>query len=145
MLSSALLSIRAPLLSFLLATLSLSAFSERPNILWIDIDDQSPWYSVYGDKTVGTPNLDALANEGVVFERVYAASPICAPSRSAMVTGVYPIRAGTHDMRAGRVPQYQIHLPEEITTVPEMMGKAGYETYNEWFITKSEDLIKICL
>ena len=130
MLSSSLLSMRSTLLSLLLAILPLSAFSERPNILWIDIDDQSPWYNVYGDKTVSTPNLDALANEGVVFERAYAASPVCAPSRSAMITGVYPIRVGTHDMRAGRVPDYQIHLPKEITTVPEMMRKAGYETYN---------------
>ena len=74
--------------------------------------------------------MDALANEGVVFERVYVASPICAPSRSAMITGVYPIRSGTHDMRAGRVPEYQIRLPEEIITVPEIMRRAGYETYN---------------
>ncbi|MFL2528683.1 MAG: sulfatase-like hydrolase/transferase, partial [Candidatus Azotimanducaceae bacterium] len=91
MLSSSLLSVRIPLLVLLLAALPLSAFSERPNILWIDIDDQSPWYNVYGDKTVSTPNLDALANEGVVFESVYVANPICGPSRSAMITGVYPI------------------------------------------------------
>ena len=128
--SPSLLSMRTTLVMLLLAILPLPAFSERPNILWIDIDDQSPWYNVYGDKTVSTPNLDALANEGVVFERAYAASPVCAPSRSAMITGVYPIRAGTHDMRAGRVPDYQIHLPKEITTVPEIMRKAGYETYN---------------
>ncbi len=118
------------LLALLLATLPLSAFSDRPNILWIDIDDQSPWYNVYGDKTVSTPNLDALASEGVAFERVYAANPVCGPSRSAMITGVYPIRAGTHDMRSGRVPEYQIYLPDEIATVPEIMRKAGYETYN---------------
>lgn len=128
--SPSLLSMRTTLVMLLLAILPLPAFSERPNILWIDIDDQSPWYNVYGDKTVSTPNLDALANEGVVFERAYAASPVCAPSRSAMITGVYPIRVGTHDMRAGRVPDYQIHLPKEITTVPEIMRKAGYETYN---------------
>jgi len=126
--------LKVPVLSWLLAaflaTLPLSAFADQPNILWVDIDDQSPWYSLYGDKTVHTPNLDALAAEGVAFENVYAANPICGPSRSAMVTGVYPIRAGTHDMRAGRVPEYQIHLPDEITTVPELMRKAGYETYN---------------
>ena len=122
--------VRSLLLASLLATLPLSAFSDRPNILWIDIDDQSPWYNVYGDKTVSTPNLDALASEGVAFERVYAAAPVCAPSRSAMVTGVYPIRAGTHDMRSGRVPEYQITLPDEITTMPELLRKAGYETYN---------------
>jgi len=49
------------LLAGLLAIMPLYAFSERPNILWIDIDDQSPWYNVYGDRTVSTPNLDALA------------------------------------------------------------------------------------
>ncbi len=118
------------LLASLLATLPLSAFSDRPNILWIDIDDQSPWYNVYGDKTVSTPNLDALASEGVAFERVYVANPVCGPSRSAMITGVYPIRTGTHDMRSGRVPEFQIYLPDEITTLPEIMRKAGYETYN---------------
>ena len=126
--------LKVPVLSWLLAaflaTLPLSAFADQPNILWVDIDDQSPWYSLYGNKTVRTPNLDALAAEGVAFENVYAANPICGPSRSAMVTGVYPIRAGTHDMRAGRVPEYQIHLPDEITTVPELMREAGYETYN---------------
>ena len=126
----ALVPILSLLLASLLATLPLSAFADRPNILWIDIDDQSPWYNVYRDKTVITPNLDALASEGVAFERAYAAVPVCAPSRSAMITGVYPIRAGTHDMRSGRVPEYQIYLPDEIATVPELMRKVGYETYN---------------
>ena len=118
------------LFASLLTILPLSVLADRPNILWIDIDDQSPWYNVYGDKTVSTPNLDALAAEGVAFRRAYVANPICGPSRSAMITGVYPIRAGTHDMRSGRVPQHQIYLPDEITTVPEIMRKAGYETYN---------------
>ena len=67
--------------------------ADRPNILWIDIDDQSPWYGIYGDQIASTPNLDALAREGTAFERVYVATPVCAPSRSAMITGVYPIRA----------------------------------------------------
>ena len=57
---------RTTLVTLILAILPLPAFSERPNILWIDIDDQSPWYNVYGDKTVSTPNLDALAN-GALF------------------------------------------------------------------------------
>lgn len=124
------LKFRGKALAALLAILPLSAFADSPNILWIDIDDQSPWYNVYGDQTVSTPNLDALASEGVVFERAYAASPVCAPSRSAMATGVYPIRAGTHDMRSGRVPEFQITLPDGVVTVPELMRKAGYETYN---------------
>lgn len=114
--------------------LALCSFSvaadDRPNILWLDIDDQSPWYGAYGDETVATPHIDALAEHGVLFERAYVAVPVCAPSRSAMVTGAYPIRLGTHDMRSGRVPGYQIHLPEDVTTVPELIRRSGYETYN---------------
>lgn len=106
---------------------------EKPaaqNVLWINIDDQSPWYGSYGDKLAQTPNLDALASQGVLFERAYASSPVCGPSRSANITGNYSIRIGAHDMRSGRVPEYQIHLPEGATTVPELFREAGYETYN---------------
>ena len=46
--------------------------ADRPNVLWIDIDDQSPWYGVYGEELIKTPNIDALAAEGVVFRRAYA-------------------------------------------------------------------------
>jgi len=118
------------------------------NILWINIDDQSPWYGTYGDKLVQTPNLDALAGQGVVFERAYASTPVCAPSRSAIITGSYSIRAGTHDMRSGRVPEYQIHLPEGVTTLPELFRQADYETYNAGkddfnFTYKRSDLYSI--
>jgi len=115
---------------FVLSSCSVSDERSRPNILWIDIDDQSPWYGAYGDDLVATPNLDALAEEGVVFERAYAANPVCAPSRSAFITGYYPIRLGTHDMRSSRTLGYQIHLPEGVQTIPEMVRSNGYETYN---------------
>lgn len=105
--------------------------SMRQNVLWIAIDDQSPWYGTYGDNTVATPNIDQLAAEGVVFERAFAPTPVCSPTRSAMVTGSYSIRLGTHDHRSGRVDGYQIKLPEGFQTVPELFRSAGFETYNE--------------
>ena len=104
--------------------------STPQNVLWISIDDQSPWYGTYGDNTVATPNIDQLAAEGVVFERAYAPTPVCSPSRSAMITGSYSIRLGTHDHRSGRVPSYQIELPEWVQTLPELFRAAGFETYN---------------
>ena len=73
----------------------------KTNILWINIDDQSPWYGSYEKTKAQTPNIDALAREGVAFERAYASSPACGPSRSAIITGSYSIRTGTHDMRSG--------------------------------------------
>jgi len=101
----------------------------KPNVLWIDIDDQSPWYSAYGEQLIQTPNIDALASEGVVFRRAYAPVPVCAPTRSAMITGTYPIRTGTQDMRSSRTPEYQIHLPIGTKTLPELFRDAGYETF----------------
>ncbi len=102
----------------------------RQNILWLYIDDQSPWYEVYGDTLAQTPNLDALAAEGVVFERAYAPAPVCSPSRSSLITGAYSIRIGAHDHRSGRVPGYHIELPEGFSTLPELFRAKGYQTYN---------------
>jgi arylsulfatase A-like enzyme len=124
------------------------ADKNKPNILWINIDDQSPWYGSYGDNTVETPNIDALARQGVLFERAYVPTPVCAPSRSSLITGNYNIRIGAHDMRSGRVPAYQIHLPEDVTTLPELFRAAGYETYNDSkddfnFTYKRSDLYSI--
>ena len=108
----------------------LESTASQPNLLWIYVDDQSPWYSSYGDELVETPNIDELARQGVLFERAYAPTPVCAPTRSAIITGAYTIRTGTHDMRSGRIPEHQIYLPEHITTVPQIFRKANYETYN---------------
>ncbi len=116
--------------ALLAATVAAQEHTARPNILWIDIDDQSPWYSSYGHDLVETPNIDALARQGVLFERAYAPTPVCSPTRSSLITGSYAIRIGAHDHRSGRVPGYRIHLPEGVVTVPELFRAAGYETYN---------------
>jgi N-sulfoglucosamine sulfohydrolase len=134
--------------TFLACLASGVAAETRPNILWINIDDQSPWYPSYGDNTVETPNIDALASQGVLFERAYVPTPVCAPSRSSLITGNYNIRIGAHDMRSGRVPGYQIHLPDDVSTLPELFRAAGFETYNDSkddfnFTYKRSDLYSI--
>lgn len=103
---------------------------KRPNILWLFIDDQDPRYGCYGEKLVHTPNIDALASEGVRFERAYVPVPVCAPCRSALITGSYPIRLGTHNMRSGRDPIAPIYLPDGFETLPEVFRNAGYATFN---------------
>jgi arylsulfatase A-like enzyme len=102
----------------------------RPNVLWLFIDDQDPRYGCYGEKLVDTPNIDALAGAGVLFERTYVPTPVCAPTRSALMTGTYPIRTGTHNMRSSRDPSASIHLPEDMETLPELFRQAGYATFN---------------
>ena len=79
---------------------------------------------------VNTPNIDALAKDGILFEKAFAPTPVCSPTRSALITGYYPIRIGVQDHRSSRVPGYQIHLPSDVKTVPELFRLAGCETYN---------------
>ena len=65
----------------------------RPNLLYIHTDQHNPYVTgCYGDPLVQTPNLDRLAASGVVFENTYCNSPICVPSRMAMLTGQHPNR-----------------------------------------------------
>ena len=111
---------------------------ERPNILWIFSEDLSPYMGCYGDKTNAghTPAIDKLAASGVLFKRAFVVAPVCSASRSAIITGVMQTSTGTHQHRSGRwskgvVPEeIQIHLPEGISTIPELMRKAGYFTFN---------------
>jgi len=99
---------------------------ERPNILWIVSEDNSPWLGSYGDQVATTPRLDALAAEGIRYTRAYSNAPVCAPSRHALITGAYPIAFGTEHMRSS----YKI--PEEIRFYPGYLRAAGYYTTNNY-------------
>ncbi len=76
--------------------------AERPNILWLTCEDISPTLSFYGDSTAHTPNLDKLASESLIFDNAYAVVGVCAPSRSSIITGMYPTSIGTMHMRTGK-------------------------------------------
>ena len=79
-------------LPLLLVSLCLSA-ADKPNILFIAIDDQNDWIGcLNGNPEVKTPHIDRLAREGIAFEQFYVNSPICSPSRVAISTGQYPQR-----------------------------------------------------
>ena len=73
---------------------------KSPNFLWLVCEDQSLFFSMYGDSSANTPNIDQLANDGMVYQNCYTPSPACAPSRSSLITGMYPTTLGTHHMRA---------------------------------------------
>lgn len=89
------------------------AFEERPNILWISVEDISPLLSAYGDKSIQTPNIDRLAREGITYTNAFATAGVCAPSRSSIITGMYPVSIGTQNMRTG--PHYAYREPEAET------------------------------
>ncbi|WP_110590044.1 sulfatase [Microbacterium suaedae] len=103
-----------------------------PNIVWISTHDINPHLGAYEGAwpqadQVRTPRIDALAREGVRFDQAFAAAPVCAPARSAIMTGCYPVSVGTMHMRTKAVP------PPEIRLVSEYFREAGYYTTNNWF------------
>ncbi len=105
------------------------------NILWITCEDISPNIGAYGDKVAKTPNIDRLAKEGVKFTNVISPSGVCAPSRSAIITGMYPTSVGTHHMRTNwNVPDtiipYEAVIPEEVKCFPEFLRRNGYYCTN---------------
>src|SRR5687768_7847678 len=86
--------------SSLVAHVSAAQSSDRPNIVWIVSEDMSPDLGCYGDPQAKTPNLDRLASEGARFTRAFTHAPVCAPSRSGLITGMYPTTIGSHHMRS---------------------------------------------
>ncbi|MCC5932363.1 MAG: sulfatase-like hydrolase/transferase [Cyclobacteriaceae bacterium] len=96
----------------------------QPNIIWINVEDINPALGCYGDPNAITPNLDKLASEGIVYKNAYSTAPICAPSRSSFVTGVYSTSMGTQHLRS------RIDKPDFIKTLPEHLKDAGYFVTN---------------
>lgn len=100
----------------------------RPNILWIVAENIDLDLGCYGARHVETPNLDRLAQEGVRFTRVFATAPVCAPSRSAFMTGMYQTTTDTHNMRSHRNDDFR--LPPGVRPLTHWLQDAGYSTFN---------------
>ncbi len=111
----------------ILCALAIAAPAKPPNILWIVVDDMSANFSCYGEQAIQTPAVDRLAEEGLLFSRAYATSPVCSTFRSAMITGMYQNSIGAHHHRSGR-GEHRIQLPEGIRPLPELFQAAGYFT-----------------
>jgi len=109
--------------------------ANRPNILWITCEDISPYLGCYGCREAQTPNLDRMAAEGIRYTHAYANAPVCAVSRSALLTGMHSPTLGTHHMRS------HVQLPANIPAYPKVFREAGYyctnnskEDYNSNYI-----------
>lgn len=108
----------------LIVGVSLAAAQDRPNILWISSEDNGPHIGAYGDRDASTPTLDALARRGARFTRAWAAAPVCAPSRTAIITAVLPQTTGGMHMRS------EVPLPPDVQMFPALLREAGYYTSN---------------
>ncbi len=76
----------------------------RPNILWISLEDITPMMGCYGDEYARTPVFDSLAAEGIRYTRAHSVSPVCSPSRSSVITGMYPTSLGSMHHRSNVQP-----------------------------------------
>ena len=110
-------------LGLLLLPLLLHA-QERPNILWITSEDNSPLLGCYGDKFAITPNLDKLASRGFRYTQAFANVPVCAPSRNTLITGVYANSNGQQNMRS------EYRKSDQIQLYPRLLREAGYYCTN---------------
>ena len=120
---------RIPILSLIsISCMGLAAFGEkRPNILWFVVDDMSANFSCYGENAIETPNVDKLAEDGLLFTQAYATSPVCSTFRTALITGMYQNSIGAHHHRSGR-GKNRIQLPDGVRPIPEIFQEAGYFT-----------------
>lgn len=108
----------------------------KPNLLWIYLEDVSPWLPLWGDNTVETPNIDVLASRGEVFTKTFSTAPVCSPSRSANILGKMQTSVGVHNHcdsinERGSVGRHQVKLPHPIKTLPEIFRENGYFTFNK--------------
>ncbi len=111
---------------------------KKPNILWISFEDTNPYYGCYGDSVARTPHLDRLAAEGCRWTRCFSTAGVCAPARSAVITGMYPISIGTHNMRTthtnASTPEmptpYSAVVPHYVKCFTEYLRTAGYYCTN---------------
>ncbi len=115
---------------------------QLPNIVWLVAEDQSPeFFPIYGDSTVKLPIIESLAKDAIVFNNAYTPAPVCAPARSAIITGLYPTTLGTHNMRTYNsykkeneptigIPSYSPIVPKGVKMFPQYLRKIGYYTSN---------------
>jgi arylsulfatase A-like enzyme len=109
--------------------------ADHPNVLWLVAEDFGPELGCYGTRQVSSPNLDRLAAEGVRYTRAYTTAPVCSPSRSAFMTGMYQTTIGAHNHRSHRDDGYR--LPAGVRLISDRMHAAGYFTANVRSLPKS--------
>jgi uncharacterized sulfatase len=101
-----------------------SAQTPRPNILWISSEDHGPHMGCYGDKYATTPNVDKLAAKGTIYLHAWSCAPVCAPARTAIISGMYPPATGGDHMRS------LVPYPAGKKMFPQLLREAGYYCTN---------------
>ncbi len=108
--------------------------SEKPNIVYILLDDAGYGdLSCYGQTKFETPNMDRMATEGMKFTQHYSGSTVCAPTRCSLMTGKHTGHCVVRGNREVK-PEGQAPMPADVVTIPRLLKKAGYTTgmFGKW-------------
>ncbi len=95
---------------------------QKPNVLFVAVDDMNDWIGVLGNPDVKTPNIDRLAKNGVLFANAHCNAPVCNPSRVSLLTGKHPFNTGiyeNHTKMRDKVP--------DVVTLPQYFRQHGYK------------------
>lgn len=113
---------------YLVFTALLVYGQEKPNIVWITTEDNSAiWLKLYDKENgVSMPNVEALADHGLVFDHAFSNGAVCSVARSTLISGVYAPRSGSQFHRNA----FEVPLPEGLKSYPEYLKEAGYYTAN---------------
>ena len=117
----------------LISVLTTALHAERPNVILVMADDQGWGDTGYnGHPVVKTPNLDATAKDGLVFNRFYAAAPVCSPTRGSVLTGRHPIRI--------KITNHGRYMRPQEATIAEALRDAGYVTgmFGKWHVGSAQ-------
>ncbi|MCM8541357.1 MAG: sulfatase, partial [Lentisphaeraceae bacterium] len=112
------------LIFYIFLTVLNAGQKDRPNILWITVEDMSPTLGAYGDAFAKTPFLDQFSQKCLNYSNAFATAPVCSPSRSCLINGVYAQSQGTHQMRSA------YNIPDFMNGFPSLLRQAGYYTTN---------------
>lgn len=96
----------------------------RPNIVWLVSEDHGPHVGCYGDRFATTPNIDRLAARGLRYRYAWSCAPVCAPARTALISGLYPPSTGGEHMRS------MVAYPGGRQMFPQLLRAAGYYCTN---------------
>jgi len=104
--------------------------SRLPNVVLIMTDNHGPWtLGCYGNKEIRTPNIDRLADQGMLFTHCFSSNAVCSPTRATYLTGLMPSQHGVHCYLAGghaQIGPNAYNTLEEFHTLPEIMAESGY-------------------
>ncbi len=101
-----------------------AAPAAKPNILWVVAEDINPHLGCYGDTNADTPNLDRFAAQGLRYKTCWSVAPVCAPARTALISGMYPSSLGAEHMRS------LVKAPASLRSYPELLRQQGYYCVN---------------